>query len=249
MRRLQLSRFHGRFGNQVGQYAFSRSLASRFKAHFECPDWIGRQVFANVDDPLLTDPLPDYRRDGMPTEAGWGVHGYFQFQEALDIMSRRQLQQWLTVRPEWLALCPKPRPFYIACHVRRGDYAKAYHDVFAVVERDNFERALLLYGYALDDVIWLTAEEPQPGSAALPEPYRFLYDFMVLLQADVVFRANSTFSFWAAELGHCRHVYSPVVEDKVGPRHDIPFVEGNHMPCFSTRHHPHTRHSELRLPA
>jgi hypothetical protein len=45
------------------------------------------------------------------------------------------------------------------------------------------------------------------------------------MAADVVLRANSTFSWWAALLGRGR-VFSPLVEDRIGDQ-TVEFVEGN----------------------
>jgi hypothetical protein len=53
----------------------------------------------------------------------------------------------------------------------------------------------------------------------------FLTDFFSVMHADVVLRANSTFSWWAALLGRCR-VFSPLVEDRTGYQ-TVEFVEGN----------------------
>lgn len=63
----------------------------------------------------------------------------------------------------------------------------------------------------------------------------FLPDFFVLMNADVLFRANSTFSFWAALLGDVV-TYSPVVEGKTGLRTDIDFVYGNHPKMIGDFH-------------
>ena len=53
----------------------------------------------------------------------------------------------------------------------------------------------------------------------------FLEDFILMMNADVVLRANSSFSWWAATLGRGR-ILSPLVEDRTGMQ-DVEFVEGN----------------------
>jgi hypothetical protein len=56
----------GRFGNQVFQYAFLRSVARASGATYECPPWVGQKLFA-LDDPPLTQqrqPLIETVPDG-----------------------------------------------------------------------------------------------------------------------------------------------------------------------------------------
>jgi hypothetical protein len=48
----------GRFGNQVFQYAFLRSVARVSGADYECPPWIGQKLFALVDPPLTQSRQP-----------------------------------------------------------------------------------------------------------------------------------------------------------------------------------------------
>ena len=246
---LQLLKFMGRWGNCIGQYSFARSLAQRLNAPIQIPDWIGRKIFMGVNDPYIDNSLnlPKLPAESVPSHSGVALHGYYQFQGAFDVMRRHELNEWLKIKPELMALCPKPRPFYIVCHVRYGDYI-THQNLFAVVKRECFERVIKQYGYNFDDVIWLTEENPQPGSMLLPANMRFLYDFMLLMQADVVFRANSTFSFWGAALGNKKKIYSPVIGDKIGMRTDIDFVEGNHSATISMKYHPKVIHSDMHLP-
>jgi hypothetical protein len=58
----------------------------------------------------------------------------------------------------------------------------------------------------------------------------FMRDFMDLYNADVLFRANSTFSWWAGTLGNAK-VYSPIVDGLTGHQKDVKFVEGNWPRC------------------
>ncbi|MBD2124671.1 alpha-1,2-fucosyltransferase [Trichocoleus sp. FACHB-262] len=48
---------HGRFGNQLFQYAFLKIYAQKYNLQVETPDWIGRYLFG-CDDPLLARQLP-----------------------------------------------------------------------------------------------------------------------------------------------------------------------------------------------
>ena len=73
------------------------------------------------------------------------------------------------------------------------------------------------------------------GSEVLPGVlFDWLEDFLRLYFARTIFRANSSFSWWAAFLSPAARVFSPVVDK----RHiygvdgleeiDVEFVEGNH---------------------
>lgn len=246
MRRLQLERFMGRWGNQCIQYAIARACAERLGCTLETPSWAGRLVF-DIADPLITSRLPGLKPEELPDRPNVACHGFWQFQEAFDLLSRAKVRQWFRLYDDVLEHYPKQRPFYIACHVRRGDYVK-HQDKLAVVERVCFERAVQDRGYRLEDVIWLTEENPQPGNGEWPKQLSFMPDFLTIMQADVVFRSNSTFSQWAAWLGpdDQRH-FSPLVGDKVGIREDIEFIEGNHAANLSVKYHPGVPHSEMRM--
>jgi hypothetical protein len=74
-----------------------------------------------------------------------------------------------------------------------------------------------------------------PGSEVLPDVlFDWLEDFLRLYFARTIFRANSSFSWWAAFLSPCARVFSPVIDK----RHiygvdgleeiDVDFIEGNH---------------------
>jgi len=49
----------GRWGNQVFQYIFLRAYAKRYGLEYQCPRWIGQQLFGH-NDPLLSETLPTY---------------------------------------------------------------------------------------------------------------------------------------------------------------------------------------------
>lgn len=57
----------------------------------------------------------------------------------------------------------------------------------------------------------------------------FLPDFMTLYHADYIFRANSTFSFWAGLIGHGK-MFSPILDfpdyGGVVGRVNVDFVPG-----------------------
>lgn len=241
-------KFTGRWGNKIGQYCAVRTLAERLGCTLEVPAWEGREVFpATTTDKFPTDTkLLPTAFDAIPSKGGFVLHGYWQYQQALDLMRRSTLRQWLAVDSKWLALCPRPKPFYVAAHLRRGDYLK-HKGKFAVVTRLAFEKAIVAAGYNLADVVWVSEEAPG-GAGVYPPHLSFLHDFLLLWRADVVFRANSTFSFWAAALGQAKEVWSPRVGRMVGEVDDVTFEKGNHCANFSVKIHPTLKHGDLHLP-
>lgn len=212
----------GRFGNQLFQYAFARGYAESIGARLETPAWIGQVLFQGINDPPCASALPCLGLDVVPTNGATNLDlsGYFHSTEAFKWYTAAVARKWFTFKPEWKKLFEKPKK--VAIHIRRGDYCTAYSNSFCTIEREAYDCALQSYGYSLSDV---TVVSDESGNCAGPVPW--LSDFLTLMNADVLFRANSTFSWWAGTLGNAS-VYSPVVGNKVGPRKDIPFVKGNH---------------------
>jgi len=214
----------GRFGNQLFQYAVARKYAELHDAVLETPSWIGQRLFF-IEDPPISQPLPRMPLDHLP----WGrtsvdLFGYFQYQEAVDALRVDELRRWFAFRPEWTSLFPKSRPDYIAAHLRRGDYLGLKH-VFAVVSEQSYLDACVRHGLDPAALVWVGEELHTPNPELDEQGLDFLADFLTLMNADVVLRANSTFSWWAGLLGEGR-VFSPLVEDRTGDQ-DVAFVEGN----------------------
>lgn len=226
----------GRFGNQLHQYAACRKYAELHNAVLETPDWVGRRIFG-LTEPDFSCELPEVNDGGCgcPPALRWGqvnirLGGYFQFQTWIALLCKQELQSWLRVDPMLAAVCaPSKRP-RIAVHRRQGDYVG--HPLYCNVRRASYlrclEKILPRYGFADDEVVWVEEEHPRVVTGIPPE-LSFLPDFMTLMRAAVLVRANSTFSWWAGALGN-GHVYAPVVEDRVG-EHDVVFTRGNWPRC------------------
>lgn len=242
---IRLSEFMGRWGNTIGQWAFGWSIARRLGCRFQCPHWLGEDVFNIRRTPITPQRLKECKVDEIPTQPDRSIHGYFQYQKAFDCMRASELRKQLTVKTQYAERWVRPRKFYIAAHLRRGDYLKL-RDRYAVVHRCAYERAILAAGYDLADVIWVSDEEPFGTGIYVPN-LAFLYDFLTIQNADVVFRANSTFSFWAAALGKGK-VYSPRVSEQVGDLYDATFEPHNACANFSTKIHTGTIHTDTELP-
>ena len=113
----------GRFGNQLWQYAFAKTYANKTNSILEVPaDWIGRRLF-NIEDPVISKQLPRTEIDYMPSgETNIDLYGYYQHQKFADTMDADEVREWYTFKPEWEEMFPKVKDYYIAAHIRRGDY-------------------------------------------------------------------------------------------------------------------------------
>lgn len=146
---------------------------------------------------------------------------------------------------------------YDIAHLRRDDIANAHynknnHQGYSVVSMDSYYRAFDKFGYNRNDIEWVSDDHIQkwhkdkkpsirlPWSYPTGSQYRedivfdWLEDFLKLYFARTIFRANSSFSWWASFLAPKAKVYSPVLDkqsiyglnDKF-EEIDVDFVEGN----------------------
>jgi len=212
----------GRFGNQLFQYAFARAMADRFGATLQTPPWIGQRLFG-ISDPPIDVALPRLEVDEIPEEPNVDLHGYFQRARHLQFLSASRLKSMFTFLPAWTERFPKDGS-YVAAHLRRGDYANRFAEVYCIVSRESYVRACERFGFDPGTIVWY-AEESQQRSDLDAEGLGFLPDFFGMMKADVLLRANSTFSWWAGVLGSAR-VFSPLVSAETGHQ-DVEFVEGN----------------------
>lgn len=208
----------GRFGNLLFRYAHARKLAELNNCALRTERWVGEKIFT-LDAPETIHFFPP--SDGTED---FVVDGYCQNQQSL-IYTRADCRRWFTFRPEIVDLL-KSTPVYNLpyAHFRRGDYAGAG---YPLVGRKSVELAMLQYG--IYDPCVPVSDETPTGGPEFTGDLEFLPDFYRLMTAPVLFRANSSFSWWAATLGHGR-VFSPVITGLVGGmEHDnVPYVEGNH---------------------
>lgn len=241
----------GRFGNQLWQYAFAKSYALHNGYELEVPEnWIGRLLF-NIDDPVISSNFPRLELDDMPDgNHSIDLYGYYQHQRYADTMNADTVRSFFTFKDEWVDRFPKIKPYYIACHMRRGDYIN--NPNYCVVEKESYEKALDQYGYDLEHAIFVGEEIKYSSDSRNYHSDKtyygnidFLYDFFLLLNSDVLFRSNSTFGWWASFLSPINQkTYSPLIQGYAGQkRKDVKFVLGNY-PCHQEIDN---RHSDLIL--
>ena len=146
---------------------------------------------------------------------------------------------------------------YDVAHLRRDDISDAAYNQthvqgYSVISIDSYRRAFEKFGYDADAIQWVSDDYTgqwhvgrkmryrggwayPAGSEYLPGiVFDWLDDFLKLYFARTIFRANSSFSWWAATLSPTATVFSPVIDRQHiygvdGMEEiDVDFVEGNH---------------------
>lgn len=146
---------------------------------------------------------------------------------------------------------------YDIAHLRRDDIANASYNKhnpqgYSVVSKESYIKAFEKFGFDPDKVEWTSddvtgrwhqRDQSQnfgwsyPIGAVYKSPYVFdwLEDFLRLYFARTIFRANSSFSWWACFLSPTATVYSPILDKQLIYGRDdreeeieVDFVEGNH---------------------
>lgn len=194
----------GRFGNQMFQYAYGRARAEREGVELCTPPWVGEEIFEIPVANRCTD-----------NEFG----GYHQDQASL-IYTRSQVKQWFLLKPKF---CDRLHTFKIpriSAHYRRGDYERLG---YVVVSEESYYKSLFKIADK-EGVVEIISEESPTLVNGTPD---FLPDFYKLWQSPMLFRANSSFSWWAGTLSNGR-VFAPIIDGKEGGKvQDCEFVEGN----------------------
>ena len=160
---------------------------------------------------------------------------------------------------------------YDMAHLRRDDISNPSYDSnygYSVLSKESYMRAFKKFGYDPEKIEWTTDDwtgrwgvgKPDDskwinrkggwhypvGSEVLPDTiFEWLPDFLRLYFARTIFRANSSFSFWASLLSDAK-VFSPTLERREiysgkkgsGKEMDVEFTEGNHSHWLCTKGHP-----------
>lgn len=148
---------------------------------------------------------------------------------------------------------------YDMAHLRRDDisnaeYNKNHVQGYSVISMSSYEKAFKKFGYDPKEIVWTSDDYLKqwhkdrqdnrkagwryPEGSEYVDPdliFDWLPDFIRLYFARTIFRANSSFSYWAAELSPTAKTYSPVLDKQVIYGRDdnleeinVNFVEGNH---------------------
>ena len=217
----------GRFGKCLWQHSVSSKYAMLTGSLFESHRWVGHDLFDIPYHPP-SRTLVRTELDSLDWEtSNIDLLGYFQFQDAVDRLRRSELKEMFRFKSEFRDRFPK-REHYIAAHLRTGDYF-SMSDVFCNITEQSYFIACRKFGLDVSKMVFVREDQPQSAPDLEVRGLGFIPDFFTLMNADVILRANSTFSWWAATLSLAR-VFAPVVEDRVGPN-DVEFVEGNWPRC------------------
>lgn len=199
----------GRTGNLLFIYAHARAWCEQNDYELCLDKWVGEEIF----------DIPKAVRPGQWTNKRFPEH-YYQDQASL-IYTRKQVREWFKFKPEIeerLQAVPKAD---VLLNVREGDDYRGAGLV--VISRQSYRNACVEMGYNDEVAQWETDLHPTrlPGfdgdisASGLGTTMVALPSFYRLMTAKVLFRANSTFSWWAATLGHGK-VYSPIITDLEG---------------------------------
>lgn len=199
----------GRFGNQLFIYAHARALAEQQNREFRCAPWIGQKIFELDDKPL--EPGQDHELIG----------GYCQNQQSL-IYTKRDCQRWFRFKQSIHDVLNRWTQNATLAHIRRGDY---FNLGYVVVSKDSYIKAASKFNEL--PPVFFTEECPMHSDAFEYPEVSFGTDFYAMSHCKVLFRGNSSFSWWAGTIGTAK-VYSPVIDGlEGGKEHDCEFVEGN----------------------
>jgi hypothetical protein len=214
----------GRFGNLLFIFAHARAWAEQNGYELCLPPWVGEKIFT----------IPEaVRPDRYKPDLVW-PENMRQNQESL-IYTRKQVREWFTIRPELSRLMSSTRPDVVTLNVRRGDDYRSAGLV--MISPESYVTAAVRAGYDPSDCILETDTNPTRhpyftgniDASGLGTTWVALPSFYRLMTAPVLFRANSTFSWWAATLGHGK-VFSPIIRGLQGGTPNTQceiFVAGN----------------------
>ena len=117
---------------------------------------------------------------------------------------------------------------YDVAHLRRDDVCfseQAHNWNYSVVSRRSYEKAFRMFDVDPDNIEWISDDFPSHPSMGWKYPlgqvktdgifFDFFPDFLKIYFARNVFRAPSSFSWWAAFLSPTATVYSPILHDRI----------------------------------
>lgn len=212
-------KFLGRLGNQMFQYAFARAYSDKFGFELHTDPWVGEEIF-QIEHPRIVEELPKVSDTLLEFgESGIEIEGYSQLSRCM-IFTEDDARKWFQLKPDVLSALQEHTTPANCSHYRCGDYVAA---PYPIVSKKSFELAWSQWGFDPMEFVEEHSNNILPG---LPE---FLPDFYRLVVAPVMFRSNSTFSWWAGVL-NTGTVFSPITAGLAyNIAHDsVPFMPGNY---------------------
>lgn len=212
----------GRLGNQLFQYAFLRSTATKLGVKYWCPQWEGDTIFDLNDTHFRLSNRPELVSWHAPaTECGWIENwepkdnvdyvGYFGSPKFL--LPQDSIQQWFRFREDTLEAAHKKYSNIsfrncISAHVRLGDHVSLPN--FYNPRRLYYERSFQTIDPDQGMTILLFSDNPEGASDLLKGQKRHILimndnspavDLYLMTQCAGNVVAASTFSWWGAYLG------------------------------------------------
>ncbi len=248
----------GGLGNKMFQYAFVRAYAERYNCDLQVQGgWYPQKwniIFEGTNEPGCRGDLPlrqSFDLEKWDGEVDIRIEGFCQHQKNLDLYNRRKAREWFRLKPDILEMVKGIKPVEILANLRLGDYLLPCNP-FSWVSKSSYIDCCDRFGLDSEKITWQDGDVhfPWPDHdaslfkhhehhAEFDERIDFLPDLVVMMRAKNLLRANSTFGWWAHELGDNDRVFCPDVaavraEDGIvgGVRVSqfVPFVEGNHKP-------------------
>jgi hypothetical protein len=154
---------------------------------------------------------------------------------------------------------------YDVAHLRRDDISDPTYNLnngqgYSVISKESYIRAFDKFGFNKNEIIWISDDYskkwhtdrpdhrkfhwyyPIGSEFKQPEGFDWLEDFLKIYFARTVFRANSSFSWWACFLSPTAKTYSPVIDKRIIYGVDaleeieVDFVSGNHPHWMYNEH-------------
>lgn len=223
---------HGRFANQLFQYAFLRI----FCKEYQCPPWIGQYLFGHDDPPVMVK-LPRIREEKtyhikdskVIGRDNVDIVGYFQYHTSCYRPHQKEFRSLFQptaevkaqMQPTLEAMARKGRT-WVGLQLRRGDYGtfKRKSARWAFVAPTAWYVAWLkdMWHRLYEPVLYVASDEPWKVLAdfkdyspvvAVSQPQKapFYTDFYMLSQCDFMLISNSSFGFAASMLNERAEVF------------------------------------------
>ena len=182
-------KFMGRFGNQLFQYAFARAHAERNNCELKTDPWIGEQIFEISHSRIDVELEQVVDRDLGDARINVEIRGYSQLTKC-GIYTQAQVRSWFKLKPEVEYAMRRLMPENLS-HRRVGDYTGSPYPIISEKSyRDAWER------WGVKPMNFVMEENPVQYGGLPP----FLPDFYRMTIAPILFRGNSSFSWWAGAL-------------------------------------------------